>query len=168
VTIAALTKATNVRVWDVSASGCLLEFGEFVPVGTVGVLSIELEGRLHVERFRVCRVHAEEGRRSRCLVGAEFLSLSPPRADSLRAAIARMRGRGASHGIPAMAGRSSGDPGKSTRRRRPRPASATAETHVLVQTGQDLVHSSSAHELAAPLLDLPTRASHTCASPEKE
>jgi Flp pilus assembly pilin Flp len=101
----------NVRLWDVSAGGCLLEFREFVPVGTVGVLAADLDGRRHLEWFRICRVHDEEGRRSRCLVGAEFLTLSPTRQDSLRAAIARMRGPAASAGIPTLAGRSSGDPG---------------------------------------------------------
>ena len=167
-TIAALTKATSIRVWDVSAGGCLLEFREFIAVGTVGVLTIELDGQRYVEWFRICRVHADHGRRSRCLVGAEFLTLSPPRRDSVRAAIARMVGRGVPRGIPRLTGRSSGDPGKSTSRRRAPRLSVIAETNVFMQTGGDLVSPSSPHELAAPLLDSPTRASHTCASPEKE
>ena len=164
-TIAALTKTMNIRLWDVSAGGCLLEFGEFVPVGTVGVLTVELEGRRHLEWFRICRVHGEEHRRSRCLVGAEFLTLSPPQLDSLRAAIARMRGRGASAGIPTLAGRSSGDPGKSTRPRRSRRASVAAESKVLVQIGGDSRPAPCAHELAAPLLNGTARA---CPKPEKE
>lgn len=168
VTIAAFTKATMIRVWDVSAGGCLLEFREFIPVGSVGVLSMELDGRRHVEWFRICRVHADEGRRSRCLVAAEFLTLSPPRSDSLRAAIARMRGRGAAHGIPVLAGRSSGDPGKSMRPRRPRRARPAVDAEVLVQTAQDLASSLPEHQLAAPLLDSSARARHGCASPEKE
>jgi hypothetical protein len=168
VIIAALTKATSIRVWDLSAGGCLLEFREFVAVGTVGVLAIELDGQRHIEWFRICRVHADQGRRSRCLVGAEFLTLSPPRRDSLRAAIARMVGRSVTRGIPRLTGRSSGDPGKSTRRRRAPRLSVIAETKVFMQTGGDLVSPSSPHELAAPLLDCSSRARHVCANPEEE
>jgi hypothetical protein len=155
----------NVRLWDVSAGGCLLEFREFVPVGTVGVLAADLDGRRHLEWFRICRVHDEEGRRSRCLVGAEFLTLSPARQDSLRAAIARMRGPAASAGIPTLAGRSSGDPGKSVRPRRARRAPALGDSKVLVQIAGDPSHSSSTGELAERLLDGPPRA---CPKPEKE
>jgi hypothetical protein len=168
VTIAVLTRTMDIRLWDVSAGGCLLEFAEFVPVGTVGVLALELDDRRHLEWFRVCRVHGDEGRRSRCLVGAEFLVLSPPRHDSLRMAIARLRGRAASAGIPVLAGRSSGDHGKSARPRRARRESTAAESKCFVQIAGDSPRSSSTHELAAWLLDSPLRARHGCASPDKE
>jgi len=163
-----LTKTMSIRLWDVSAGGCLLEFAAFIPVGTVGVLTVELDGQRHHEWFRICRVHGDTSRRSRCLVGAEFLALSPPRRDSLRAAIARMRGRRASAGITLLAGRSSGDPGKSTTRRRRRGEFAAADSNVLVQIAGDSAPALFAHELAEPLLDSPPRARHGCVNPEKE
>jgi len=86
VTLIALKKTTSIRIWDVSSGGCLLESREQLPVGTVGVLHVDLDGQRHREWFRVCRVHAEEGRRGTCLLAAEFLLLAPAGHDSLRRA----------------------------------------------------------------------------------
>lgn len=85
-TLAALKRTTALRVWNMSAGGCLLESRELLPVGTVGLLSMDLDGRQHREWFRICRVHAREGRRGRCLLAAEFLPLSSAGPHSLRRA----------------------------------------------------------------------------------
>jgi hypothetical protein len=85
-TAIASKKTSPVRLWDLSTGGCLLESREQFPVGTVGVLRIDLDGHQWCEWFRVCRVQAEEGRQGTSLLGAEFLLLAPPRHDSLRRA----------------------------------------------------------------------------------
>ena len=92
VTLISLKKTSQIRVWDVSSGGCLLESREHFPIGTVGVLHIDLDGRRRREWFRVCRVHAEEGRRGTCLLGAEFLPLAPAGHDSLRLAASELLG----------------------------------------------------------------------------
>jgi hypothetical protein len=86
VTLIALKKTSPIRIWNMSSGGFLLESRELLPIGTVGVLHVDLDGRRHREWFRVCRVHAEEGRRGTCLLGAEFLPLAPAGHDSLRRA----------------------------------------------------------------------------------
>jgi len=92
VTLIALKKTSSIRIRDLSSGGCLLESREQLPVGTVGVLHIDIDGRPHREWFRVCRVHAEEGRRGMCLLGAEFLPLAPAGHDSLRRAVRDLLG----------------------------------------------------------------------------
>jgi len=91
VTFAALVKTNDIRVWDMSAGGCLLESRTLLPIGTVGLLVIDLDGHRRREWFRICRVHAEEGRRGTCLLGAEFLPLAPAGHDSLRRAARDVR-----------------------------------------------------------------------------
>ena len=103
-----LKKTSGLRIWDVSGGGCLLESQEQCPIGTVGVLHVELDGRHRREWFRVCRVHAEEGRRGTCLLGAEFLTLRPAGRESLRLAARDLHTASGMAGAP---GRSSGDPG---------------------------------------------------------
>ena len=103
-----LKKTSELRLWDVSSGGCLLESREQFPVGTIGLLHIDLDGQPRREWFRVCRVHAEEGRRGTCLLGAEFLALAPAGRESLRVAARDLQATGRMAGLP---GRSSGDPG---------------------------------------------------------
>src|SRR4029450_7197734 len=64
-----------------------------------GVLHMDIDGQPHREWFRICRVHAEEGRRGTCLLGAEFLPLAPAGHDSLRRAArdVRERNQGGNH-----------------------------------------------------------------------
>jgi hypothetical protein len=123
VTFIALKKTSDIRIWDLSSGGCLFESREQLPIGTVGLLHVDLDGQRRREWFRICRVHADEGRRGTCLLGAEFLPLAPAGRDSLRRAAGDLRTGGGMAGIP---GRSSGDPGNfagsgqraNTRRRR--------------------------------------------------
>jgi hypothetical protein len=86
VILAGLKRTTALRVWNMSAGGCLLESRELLPIGTVGLLAMNLDGRPRREWFRICRVHAQEGRRGMCLLAAEFLPLSPAGPLSLRRA----------------------------------------------------------------------------------
>lgn len=162
VTIVSLTRTKNIRVYDVSAGGCLLESRESLPVGAVGQLSIDVDGRRRQEWIRVCRVHANEGRRGTCLVSVEFLALEPAGTDSLRGAMLRLRAVTSRPRFPAMPGRSSGDPGKSVRvgetLRATSPSGPSADR-------SDLNSSCNAIELATPLLN---RSARACHKPEKE
>lgn len=161
-TIVSLTKTKNIRVYDVSAGGCLLESRESLPVGAVGMLSIDVDGRRRQEWIRVCRVHANEGRRGMCLVSVEFLPLEPAGTDSLRGAILRLRAVKSRSRFPAMSGRSSGDPGKSVRADDAPHAPSASELHA---DQPDLNSSCNSIELATPLLNGSARACH---KPEKE
>ena len=109
-TLITLKKTSGIRIWNVSSGGCLFESQEQFPVGTVGLLHVELDGQRRREWFRVCRVHAEEGRRGTCLLGAEFLALAPAGRDSLRLAARDLH---ATKGMADLSGRSSGDRGNS-------------------------------------------------------
>jgi PilZ domain-containing protein len=91
-TFIALKRTSPIRIWNVSSGGCLLESRERFPVGAVGVLHVDLDGQPRREWFRVCRVHAVEGRRGTCLLGAEFLPLAPAGHDSLRRAASDLLG----------------------------------------------------------------------------
>src|SRR5678816_3944129 len=99
-----------------SAGGCLLESREPLPIGTVGLLTMNFDGRLRQEWIRVCRVQADESRRGPCLVSVEFLPLEPAGAESLRGAVLRLRAIGTRTHFATLSGRSSGDPGKSVER----------------------------------------------------
>ena len=162
VTIVSLTKTKNIRVYDVSAGGCLLESRESLPVGAVGLLSIDVDGRRRQEWIRVCRVHANEGRRGTCLVSVEFLPLEPAGADSLRGAMLRLRAVKLRGRFPAMSGRSSGDPGKSVRVDETLRAMPPVGPSV---DRSDLNSSCNSIELATPLLN---RSGRACQKPEKE
>ena len=162
VTIVSLTRTKNIRVYDVSAGGCLLETRESLPVGAVGLLSIDVDGRRRQEWIRVCRVHANEGRRGTCLVSVEFLPLEPAGTDSLRGAMLRLRAVKSRARFPALSGRSSGDPGKSEWAVDTPRAPSSAAPHA---DHGDLNSSCNAIELATPLLNGSARACH---KPAKE
>jgi PilZ domain len=149
-------------VHDISAGGCLLEAQEPLPVGTVGRLSMDLDGRRCEEWIRVCRVHAEDGPRGTCFLSVEFLPLEPAGTDSLRGAMLRLRAVGSSSRFLALSGRSSGDPGNSPQPVDMRGAASSAEPHV---DRNDSQLSRDAFELAAPLLNDASRARP---KPEKE
>ena len=161
-TTTSLTKTKTIRIYDVSAGGCLLESRESLPVGTVGRLTMDFEGRRRHEWIRVCREHADEGHRGTYLVSVEFLPLEPAGADSLRGAVLRLRAVRSRSRIPPLSGRSSGDTGKSVQRvdadfvaLSPRPPADHA----------DLNSVCNSVDLATPLLNETAR---ECAKPEKE
>jgi len=110
---AVLLKDVDVRVRDVSTSGCLLESQARLAVGTVGMLDVEFEGQRRVEWFRVCRVQAGDGGGGAFFVGAEFLPFAAAGQQSLRGTVSRMRPAGQPGRLPGRAGRSSADPGNS-------------------------------------------------------
>jgi hypothetical protein len=177
-----LTKHTSLRVWDIGEGGCLLESRESLPVGTVGLLSMELDGRRRQEWFRICRVHADEGRRGTCLLAAEFLPLAVAGGESVRGALREWRSvpasprqvferagvRGTWRGMAGASGRSSGYPGNSPASNGGRAAATSieqAETHEIAATSGE---SSTPTKLAARLLSWSTHSRSRRARLEKE
>jgi hypothetical protein len=165
VTISSLTRTKPIRIYDVSAGGCLLESREPLPVGTVGLLTMNFDGRLRQEWIRVCRVQADESRRGPCLVSVEFLPLEPASAESLRGAVLRLRAVGTRTHFPMPSGRSSGDTGKSVERGDAVSVASSPVATVDHEDHEDLNSSCISLELATPLLSSPARA---CPKPEKE
>ena len=162
VTITSLTSTKSIRIYDVSAGGCLLESRESLPIGTVGQLTMDFDGRRRQEWVRVCRVHANDSGRGTCLVSVEFLALEPAGEDSLRGAVLRLRAVGTRSHFPTSFGRSSGDPGKSVRvEDEPR----TSSSAIPPADQADLNSSCTAFDLATPLLNRTVRA---CPKPAKE
>jgi len=87
--IATLAKDIGVRVLNFSASGCLLETTAPVDVGTVAVLRIEFDGRDLHDTVQVVRCQEIEGSGELYYVGLQFVSTSPPDAETLRYAMQR-------------------------------------------------------------------------------
>ena len=165
VTITSLTRTKPIRIFDVSAGGCLLESREPLPIGTVGLLTMNFDGRLRQEWIRVCRVQADESRRGPCLVSVEFLPLEPAGAESLRGAVLRLRAIGTRTHFPTPSGRSSGNTGKSVERGDAVSVASSPVAPVDHADHEDLNSSCISLELATPLLSSPARA---CPKPEKE
>ena len=99
------------QVRDLSTGGCLLETRAFLPVGTVGVLDMEIEGKRCVEWFRIRRTQATHGRSGAYLFGAEFLlPVAIAGESSLRGAVRRVY---RVDRISGLTGRLSGESGNS-------------------------------------------------------
>jgi hypothetical protein len=79
-----LARDISVRLLEVSRSGCLLESNSSVPAGTLGALSVEVDGTVYVDQVRVVRCQLLAGAGNTHRVGAEFLSLHLPAENSLR------------------------------------------------------------------------------------
>ena len=82
--IGVLDRDLAVAVAQISRSGCLLESSAAIPVGTVGSLSIEIDGAVYSDDVRVARCQAVPGAGERHHVGVAFLPLRRPGPQSLR------------------------------------------------------------------------------------
>jgi hypothetical protein len=82
--LACLARDINVRLLEISRGGCLLESSSSVLAGTIGALSVELDGTVYVDQVRVVRCQLLAGAGNTHRVGAEFLSLHLPADNSLR------------------------------------------------------------------------------------
>jgi Flp pilus assembly pilin Flp len=108
---AALIRRVSVQVRDLSTGGCLLETRVYLPVGTVGVLEMEIEGKRCVEWFRIRRTQDTQGRSGAYLFGAEFLlPVAVAGETSLRGAVSRAF---RIDRVSGRTGRMSGKPGNS-------------------------------------------------------
>lgn len=79
-----LARDISVRLLEISRSGCLLECSCSLAAGTLGALSVEVDGTVYVDQVRVVRCQLLAGAGNTHRVGAEFLSLHLPAEDSLR------------------------------------------------------------------------------------
>ena len=95
--LAVLGRTVNVRMVNISGSGCLLESDSAVADGTTGCLTVLFEGRKYVEDIRITRCSEHPGS-SGYELGAEFLWMTTPAPDSLRRLIARLRPGAACNG----------------------------------------------------------------------
>jgi hypothetical protein len=87
---AVLLKTVAAQMKNLSASGCSLEIRTYLPVGSIGKLDMEFEGKRCLEWFRICRLETLHGRSGVHAVGAEFLRLAAAGHNSLRGAIWRI------------------------------------------------------------------------------
>jgi PilZ domain-containing protein len=85
-----LCRQYHARVLDVSVAGCLIEVDATLAPGTVGALEVQIDGIAYRESVRVARVVPARHITMRNQVGLEFLVLTPPGTESLRAVIARL------------------------------------------------------------------------------
>jgi hypothetical protein len=73
-----------VTLANISRGGCLLESAFAVAAGTVGMLRVEIRGRVYTDAIRVTRCGIVPGAGERHHIGAEFLQLNVPDPQSLR------------------------------------------------------------------------------------
>lgn len=82
--VGSLGRDVVVELMDVSRSGCLLSSPVVIPAGTIGILSLEIDGDLYTDDVRVARCLRVPGTGERHHIGVEFLALRRPRRESLR------------------------------------------------------------------------------------
>jgi PilZ domain len=84
VDLGVLARDMSVRLLEISRGGCLLESSHFVPVGTLGALSVVVDGMEYDDEVRVVRCQLMPGAGNTHRVGVEFLTLNLPGDRSLR------------------------------------------------------------------------------------
>ena len=84
VDLGVLARDMSVRLLEISRGGCLLESSHFVPVGTLGALSVVVDGTEYDDEVRVVRCQLVPGAGNTHRVGVEFLTLHLPGDKSLR------------------------------------------------------------------------------------
>ena len=89
--VAVLGREINVRLLDISGSGCLLESSNRIEKGTTGSLSVLFEGQQYLDDIRVIRCRPSEGSGSSYFLGAEFLWTTSPHERSLRRILATLQ-----------------------------------------------------------------------------
>ncbi len=83
-TVGSLGRDVVVELVDVSRSGCLLNSPVVIPAGTLGILSLEIDGALYTDDVRVARCLRVPGTGEHHHIGVEFLALRRPLRESLR------------------------------------------------------------------------------------
>jgi PilZ domain len=87
-----LTREIDVRVVNISASGCLIETPRRMVVGAVGNLRLEFGGDEYDDDFQVVRCQPIAGAGSIYHVGMKFLWTSPRHQRSIRHAVSHRVG----------------------------------------------------------------------------
>jgi hypothetical protein len=86
---AVLVRRQRVGIGDVSRTGCRVEGAQPLAIGAIGMLTVHIDGRLHVELFRVSRSGALPGADRLYEAGVEFLPM-PAGTASLHDVAARL------------------------------------------------------------------------------
>jgi hypothetical protein len=84
-----LARDFEVRVLNCSPSGCLLETSAPIEVGTVGSLTLTMDGHELLDHLVVVRCQPKQGAGSVYHVGAQFLWLGSLTRHTLRGALGR-------------------------------------------------------------------------------
>jgi len=150
---AVLLKSVAAQVRNLSAGGCLLELRSCLPVGSIGVLDMEFDGKRCVEWFRICRIQSIHGRSGAYTVGAEFLPLAAAGDNSLRGAVRRMGHVDTAHKISRLTGRMSGDPGKSMALPAAIPGATDAFPVDLSQQLAEISHAGAGPKVGSPVAE---------------
>jgi hypothetical protein len=87
-----LARETRARLLNVSASGCLLECGEYLEPGTTGTLKVVVGGHAYDDAVWVTRALQVRGA-GVWQMGVEFLWTSHPGSWSLRRMVSRLQRR---------------------------------------------------------------------------
>jgi hypothetical protein len=93
-----LVSTLQVRLVEVSRTGCLVEVARHLEPGTNGQLQLDVEGLLHIDDVRVCRCRMREGASRGHYAGVELLRTRRLSRRSLRLAMRRIIGE---HHAPA-------------------------------------------------------------------
>ena len=88
-THAVLMRELDVRVLNVSSSGCLIETNGWIAIGTIGTLNVKLGSEECTDDIEVVRCEAVPGAETFYHVGVRLLRRSPRHARSIRQAVAR-------------------------------------------------------------------------------
>ena len=83
-----LTRQFRARVINVSGSGCLIESHQWIAVGTIGSLRLQIGGQEYLDDVEVVRCHPIQGS-SVCHVGVRFLWTTARHERSIRHAVTR-------------------------------------------------------------------------------
>ena len=83
-----LTRQFRARVVNVSGSGCLIESHQWIAVGTIGSLRLQLGRQEYLDEVIVVRCQPIQGS-SVCHVGVRFLPKTVRNEQSIRHAVAR-------------------------------------------------------------------------------
>jgi hypothetical protein len=89
--IGIVARETQVRLVNISVSGCLLESAHRFEVGTTGVLEVAIGDANYSDAVRVSRVQPVFGGGVAWHIGMEFLWTSHPGSWSLRRMVNRLR-----------------------------------------------------------------------------
>jgi hypothetical protein len=86
-----LARDIDVRLLNVSASGCLVESRLRLEAGTAGTLRLQVEGEEYIDDVLVTRCHEVQGAGATFHLGVEFLWTTPPGSSSLRRVATRLQ-----------------------------------------------------------------------------
>jgi hypothetical protein len=89
--VAVLGRDVDVRLVDISGSGCLLESDCRLAEGTIGSLRVRFEGTDYEDDVRIMRCRKFEGARGGFHLGVEFLWTTSPGERSLRRVLATIQ-----------------------------------------------------------------------------